>query len=566
MAIETSVQEMSDNKKTEDISHIIYAFTFFIAFVCADLIYSYIINPRYDYAIFDVFSFSSIVIFAVLVATTFMNKWCRRATLLIFFAVTSFQWISFNYFGTYIRPIQIIQLLPDFTLITRSLFEVIAEMYSAIVLIFALGLVLILTDMKLGEKLQSNFRPLLFLLALVVWDAQYVYRHLNPNDGKVTHRVITRTLPADNRLAVDNFYRSASYLTYGMMPKIMLNKTMKAPALPEPEIATANPDVNVFFLVNETVRAKSLSILGHDKFDTTPRLAQIEDLYAAPIYSASTMTRTSFAGMMHRMKHPWIGEQFTSHSNCLFRLAKENGFKTHFLYSYDLNAAKTLFPFMCHTNIDNVKTRDDVTEELQKYDRNLFKEISELDFDKQNFVVIGMQGAHSPYKDNYPPEYSRTNNAYYNSIIYNDYTIEKIINIIKQKSKKPTIIISTSDHGELLEGEGKLRGHGWFHENVYTVPFLFLNVNGEKNFLAEDAEKVRSHFDVSTLILKALGYEVEVEDNQNKQIYINGTDLNGLAGRMEITIREGEVVSKTKIEGGQKKKVNPFLKLSKVRQ
>lgn len=566
MAIETKVLETPDEKNTKDIIHIIYAFTFFISFVCADLIYSNVVNQRYEYSVFDVFSFSGVIIFSVLVAITFMNKWCRRATLLIFFVVASFQWISFKYFGTHIRPIQIIQLLPDFTLIAKSLFEVIAEMYSTLVLIFGLGLVLIIVDLKLGEKLKSNIRPLLFLLALMIFDAQYVYRHLNPNDGKVTHRVITRTLPADNRLAVDNFYRSASYLSYGMLPKIMLNKTMKAPSLQKPEIATANPDVNVFFLVNETVRAKSMSILGYDTFKTTPKMEHIEDLYAAPIYSASTMTRTSFAGMMHRMKHPWIGEQFTSNSNCLFRLAKENGFKTHFLYSYDLSAAKTLFPFMCHTDIDNVRTRDDVSEELQKYDRNLFKEVEELDFDNQNFVVIGMQGAHSPYKDNYPVEYSQTNNTYDNSILYNDYTIEKIINIIKQKSKKPAIIISTSDHGELLEGEGKLRGHGWFHENVYTVPFLFLNVNGEENFLAEDAEKVRSHFDVSTLILKALGYEVEVEDNKNKKIYINGTDLNGLAGRMEITIKDGEVISKIKIEGGQRKKVHPFLNLSKLRQ
>ena len=538
-------------KQYYGLTNIIYAIAVMAVLMIADLLMSNFLNSSYLFNFAGIFSIGTFVVFISIFICSFLNRLINRVVLFLLFLICSLQWMSFSYFGTHIQPIQIIQLMPDFGLVARSFFEIIGEMVPVFLLMAFTGILLFLVDRVMGHQLERKPVYALFLIAFTVWDAQYIYRILNAEDGKVTALATNLTLPMENRLAVDNFYRSATYLSYGMLPKILFNQVKKAPALPEPVVAFQPTDVNVFFLINETVRSSRMSVLGFEGFDTTPKLKNMSGLHSSSIYSASTMTRTSFAGIFHRLKHPWIGEQFNSKSNCLYRLAKQNEFKTHFIYSYGMGAAKTLFPFMCKDYIENIRTRDDAPKELRKYDDNLFYELEKMDFSGNNFVVIGLHGAHTPYKANYSDEFNLTNNTYDNSILYTDYSIDRIINIVKRKSQgKPAVIISTSDHGEILDGEGKLRGHGWLHEHVYNVPFLFKELNNQRNSLQHEAEKVMSHFDVSTLILKALGYDLEVERNKQKTVYINGSDLYGLAGRLEITVRDGNVASIVKVGGG----------------
>jgi glucan phosphoethanolaminetransferase (alkaline phosphatase superfamily) len=256
------------------------------------------------------------------------------------------------------------------------------------------------------------------------------------------------------------------------------------------------------------------------------------------------MTRTSFAGLINRLKYPGIGKQFLTQSNCLFRLAKESELNTVFIYSQHRNIADTLLPFMCSNYIDKVLVDSDAPENRRDFDDSIFYNLEQTDMRKSNFIVIGPDGAHTPYVEKSPERFKGFDEEYDNAILYTDSVIASIIENLRGRSKKPTYVIVTSDHGELLKGEDEQRGHGWFKREVVQVPFLFFSFNDpDPESTMAEVRKVRSHFDIATLAIRLMGYNVMVEGEQEREIYINGSDLSGLAGYMRLQFLGGQLRS-----------------------
>ena len=93
------------------------------------------------------------------------------------------------------------------------------------------------------------------------------------------------------------------------------------------------------------------------------------------------------------------------------------------------------------------------------------------------FVVLHQSGSHGPaYYEKYPPEFARFTpvcrsvdlssctleelvNAYDNTILYEDYFLDRVIGILRQLEGTATLLIYVSDHGESL-GEYGLYLHG----------------------------------------------------------------------------------------------------------
>ena len=238
-----------------------------------------------------------------------------------------------------------------------------------------------------------------------------------------------------------------------------------------------------------------------------------------------------------------MGKQYQSQSNCIFKLAKHNRFATHFVYGYDEGSAYTLRSFICPTFIDKYLSTSDFPKSMRQFDKNLIEYVSKVDFDKPNLIVLGLRGAHTPYKDKSPKELKKFSSEYDNAIAQTDIVLDTIIKIIKKRSKIPTFVIFTSDHGELLAGESDRVGHGWFRQNVIKVPFLFLAINADIEPFKATLPHVDSHFDMTTFLVSLLGYDAKVNADDVKDVYINGSDLNGLAGHMHVRLKRGKVFS-----------------------
>lgn len=505
-----------------------------------DLIFSYLLNQDYVFHFQALSKASFWITFLVVFMATFTSRVFFWTFLSIIPVFSIFQVVNFEYFGSYILPIHFIQLLPDFLLIMSELVSVIGEILPIVITGGLILLVFFIALYRLSHTRAIQPRVAILIIAIFVGDLVGNYAFISRNSGKLGEPSFNALFPTADNLAIFNFYKSARFLMVGILPDRLTGVASDYPALPEP-LARTSPDANIVLIINESVRAENLSILGY-KLKTTPELEAIPGLYAATIYAAGTMTRTTFTAVMNRLKYPGLGEQFVSQSNCLFRLAKQNGFKTHFFYAQGRNAADTLLPYMCSNYLDSVRVDTDAPIEHRDHDESLNYHLENIDFNERNFIVIGLNGAHSPYADKSPDAFKQFPSEYDNAILYSDHVIAQLVETLQQRSAKPTYILITSDHGELLKGEDDRRGHGWFKGKVVKVPFLFLSVNDPSPVeVMRDVERVRSHFDIATLTLGLLGYDVTVEDPENKVVYINGSDLFGLAGQMRLQF-EGTVL------------------------
>ena len=169
--------------------------------------------------------------------------------------------------------------------------------------------------------------------------------------------------------------------------------------------------------------------------------------------------------------------------------------------------------------------------------------LERIDMTKPNFITLNQRGSHTSSVNLYPDDFEKFNGYYDNSVLYTDFVLAGIYDYLKNNSPNETYLIFTSDHGELLgEVKGK-KGHGWFEKEIYNVPYLYFALNVPDS--ADNAQDmVRCHFDVSTLVQKLLGYDSEVETDDLRTIYVNGSEMNALGGYMVVKTENGNVISK----------------------
>ena len=120
------------------------------------------------------------------------------------------------------------------------------------------------------------------------------------------------------------------------------------------------------------------------------------------------------------------------------------------------------------------------------YDSKLFKPLISVLNEKVNkkFIIIHLMGSHSSYSKRYPSNFNlfkgsnskeETIAEYDNSILYNDFIIDSLLNIISIKKNDITSAIYLSDHGENVYDELDKVGHDYANTlpkaNV-EIPFL----------------------------------------------------------------------------------------------
>lgn len=107
---------------------------------------------------------------------------------------------------------------------------------------------------------------------------------------------------------------------------------------------------------------------------------------------------------------------------------------------------------------------------------------------KKQFIVVHLMGNHSSYKKRYPKEYSIFEGSnkkdqkiaeYDNSMLYNDFILDSIINTIKafslKNETKSYAMLYISDHGENVYDEGNHIGHdysGILPKSNIEIPFI----------------------------------------------------------------------------------------------
>ncbi len=494
-------------------------------------------NPDYSFFVnHDIKRLYYILIGVVVIS----NRKLQKSVIVVLFLMQLFEYLHIQYYGVVIQPIEFYMLFNNAGEVFVSFIDEIQNMIipfvTVLFLLFATMLYLNFSPSK--QYKYGTLIGILIIMTSFIYEANKVNHALSLNSGKLFNSGAVRILPNEYRIATRNFITSINYFFVAILPKkIYSNNTdTKFETLKKANIATHNPDINVVFILGETLRAKNLSILGYKQNNTTQRLNNLEGLIAKSIYSAGTMTKTSVSALINRVKYPGKTQQIVGQDYCLFKLAKNNGFQTHLYSAQTRGSLKILDNYICKKYIDFYETRtslSDKIDNLDQYDMALEQVLDTIDFDNtNNFIILHQRGSHSPYDKRYPNKFDKFDSQYDNTILYTDYTIVSIIDKLRQKTNKPTFVVFTSDHGELLHEHGR-NGHGWFFEEVYRVPFLFYVINN-KEYLLDSISNIQSHFDVSTLLTQLLGYDTKIKFE--KDIYVNGSDIDALAGYLHIQV------------------------------
>lgn len=155
------------------------------------------------------------------------------------------------------------------------------------------------------------------------------------------------------------------------------------------------------------------------------------------------------------------------------------------------------------------------------------------------FIVLHQMGNHGPqYSKRYPPEFEKfkpvcqtnelekcsneeINNAYDNAILYTDYFLSKVIDLLKKNSNDfGTTMFYVSDHGESL-GENGVYLHGLPYfvapaEQKNVAAIMWFGGNTAKkvdyNLLKEESKKELSHDNVFHTFLGLMNVKTPLYD------------------------------------------------------
>jgi len=523
---------------------LIYILLCSVIFIAGDMIYSFY-NSSYD---FMPNKRNIVYPLALFLALSLISKLWLRITLIVLIMLSVMaHLLYFQYFGNFIQPIAFMQIFQSTGEVFESLLPEFIAMIVPLLIVILVAFVLIYLNRKFQDKMVvfkyswTVFFAAMMIHAAVIW--AFIFFSPEKLEEKTARLIYVRP----NRHSFENYMRSFNYFAVGILPKVITGKNSDYPEFDAPTLKSKNPERNIIIVIGESLRDDRLSLFGYDH-KTTPLLDSInvaEPFVSASIYAGGTMTRSAFAVLTNRIKYPGASNQLVTYNNNIFKLAKDNGFTTHFISNQSKSHLDIVYNLLSAENIDFYAPKEDFPkylDRLTKQDYDLVSMLKRIDLKKNNFIVLNQRGSHSPAYNKYEFGFKLFDDEYDNSVAYTDYVITGIYDHLKNNSTKETFLIFTSDHGELLNEKGNKSGHGWFEKEVYKVPYLFLSMNSSDS-IKSMAETVKCHYDMSTLIQNLLGYDSKPETDPERTIYINGSEMNALAGYMEVKLKDGKMLS-----------------------
>lgn len=303
-------------------------------------------------------------------------------------------------------------------------------------------------------------------------------------------------------------------------------------------ITYSQPKVkNVVFIMGESVSSRYMQLYGYSE----PNTPFLEKLKSDPNFaytkgvSSSVATLSCLQLFFNNGHNPGFIELISSKAANLFRLARHQGYKT-FLISAQGDG-------LCHEVgtqfIDVYNFKKDILKSLkEKGDEALFDVLTGQELGDKNFIVIHLRHIHEPYSnwEKYFPVLEaqkpinsrelQTRNEYSHAIAYHDHWVKQCFACIKKILPSDTLVIFTSDHGQLV-GEDGLFGHNLMRSEVVDVPIWAYAINADQglnHYLK--SQKICSHYDLGKQIAKLFGAEI-INPNEDPTLqFVHGTELH----------------------------------------
>ena len=480
-----------------------------------------------------------------------------------FLFVIQFTQFNYMYFGGMaIEPSLIPKIIGDSGDILDSIKEVLPILPFAI-LPYILFLVHIFYFRK---KTYFAFISIILVIAFFSWLFYYEKaRDINNTSPKPTRQTIR------NSLATYGFFLTHITNIHSLENDLDLMKKKAYKPYEVSKINNTNNENRIIILIwGESTNAKDMHIINKKLFrNNTPYLEKFaenneEHFMFMNAISGATATRASAPLFFNMIREPGNTLAIKEMAHNLFKMAKDNGYKTHWLSSQGIINAEDSSIFA-----DNMHTQENHGYDIKtKHDDYLIELFKELDLSKgKHLIVLNPNNTHLPYYKNYEhrkEEFRKfTDNktrreqelsAYHNCILYLDWWINEILSIAIRKDAD--YVLYSSDHGEFI-GENfdsnknnDLYGHNLLHFDLTNVPFLmYSKKNNKEMFNKLRLKKFISHNEISFILANLIGYDVKnlntIGNKKDNLYFVHDTALIGDYRTIPYTISEnGEIIQK----------------------
>lgn len=422
--------------------------------------------PLYRFALdhLDIFTFNGMETFFVVLISLFLVT----AFILHLFAIISSKLLKiFTLFMVIINPIAVYfilsyQVILDRTMMGNVFNTDIAEATSyyhpkLLLYIFIFGIFPAFVFAKIRIEKPKRIRLLYSILGILVSAVLFMY--LNASTwlwiDKYAKKIGGLTLPWSYTI---NAVRYETQELQNSKTQILL---------PNAKFSD-NDKMIVLLVIGESARANNFSLYGYQR-DTNPLLKTLNVSALKNTSSSATYTTASVHSMLSA--EGGTSDDYEPLPNYLQRQGIDVIWRTK-------NWGEP--PIKVNTYEGEDKLKALCKGEGCDYDEVLLTGLAnriEASKKKKIFIILHTSGSHGPtYFTKYPERFEVfkpvcktvelkecTNqeliNAYDNTIVYTDYFLSKVVEVLKQYSNIPSVMIYVSDHGESL-GEHGLYLHG----------------------------------------------------------------------------------------------------------
>lgn len=318
------------------------------------------------------------------------------------------------------------------------------------------------------------------------------------------------------------------------------------------EAEEESPWDKIVLIVGESLATRHMSLYDYER-DTTPFLKtqrNAPDFFYTTGISSGVNTDVSVSYLLN-LAFGSPGKMKSSlMEHCLFKLAKNQRFGTHFLSIQTLEQLKYIAPYLCNSSIDDFRPMEMVAPHtpnpMAARDRDLIPPFEELlKKNSKDFIVLHQRGSHGPWALRSTPdsqifeprnEKDKPVADYDNSVVEFDLFMRDLMQTLK-KSNKKTLVIYVSDHGEAL-GENGRWGHGLLIREAFEVPMLIFSVNRSLPERVKELPNPLTQYGLSLFLTEAMGLVANQRSSfQVDDFEIYGNDIDGFAGKARLKFK-----------------------------
>jgi len=400
------------------------------------------------------------------------------------------------------------------------------SIYSILPTIIAIGIVffiIIYLTLKLSKRVKKGYKTVNYILSTILILLP-IYTHF---------RAYTLTISPMNFSYLNMIY--ASSLATGNLFHSEKEEHFK----PYKVVKKYKKKRNIIVIMGESLSYKRMHLFGDDNNNTPylDRLKNSPNFFYTKAVSCGVNTPVAVSSFFTLKREPQNISLLVNQKTNILKLAGDNGYSVAWLSMQDEGMSiSSILKYATY-----IKLRKDYPK--GSYDETLLKDLQNINWDRDNFIVLHFRANHSPYEEYIPPKFRLHNynrldypkykiDSYNDSIIYIDYLLNKIFKYMSSTHKNFRVYF-TSDHGERLGGrdDNFKYGHSELDFEVAKVPFLIYS-----NKPIDIKKEPINHYQIGKMILKDLGYKLDNPNDNGQTYYINGLNRGGKSGFLEYNL------------------------------